>query len=94
MRAAIPTAATDDAAAESYVRLVLALGQHDAAFVDAYYGPPEWRTAAEQQKLSLFDINKRAAVLEVDLRRLPAIAPGDAPMPSCSRCAGSTWPGS
>ena len=51
MRSPIPTAATDDAAAESYVRLVLALGQHDAAFVDAYYGPPEWRTAAEQEKL-------------------------------------------
>jgi hypothetical protein len=78
LRAAIPTAASDDAAAESYVRLVLALGQHDAAFVDAYYGPPEWRTAAEQQKLPLADINKRAAVLEVDLRRLPAIAAGTA----------------
>jgi hypothetical protein len=78
LRSPIPTAATDDAAAESYVRLVLALGQHDAAFVDAYYGPPEWRTAAEQQKLPLADINKRAAVLEVDLRRLPAIAPGTA----------------
>ena len=50
LRAPIPTAATDDAAAESYVRLVLALGQHDAAFVDAYYGPPEWRTAAEQRE--------------------------------------------
>jgi hypothetical protein len=30
--------------AERYVRLVLALGQHDADYVDAYYGPPEWRT--------------------------------------------------
>ncbi len=29
--------------AESYVKLVLALGQHDAAYVDAYYGPPEWK---------------------------------------------------
>ena len=76
MRAPISTAATDDAVAETYVRLVLALGQHDAAFVDAYYGPPEWRTAAEKDKLSLFDINKRAAVLEVDQRRLPPPAPG------------------
>ena len=83
LRAPIPTAATDNAAAESYVRLVLALGQHDAAFVDAYYGPPEWRTAAEQEKRSLSDINKRAAVLEVDLRRLPAIAPWR-PTPSWS----------
>jgi hypothetical protein len=76
LRAPIPTAASDDAAAESYVRLVLALGQLDPAFVDAYYGPPEWRADAEKAKLSLFDINKRAAVLEVDLRRLPALAPG------------------
>ncbi len=76
LRSPIPTAATDDAAAESYVRLVLALGQHDAAFVDAYYGPAEWRTSAEQDKLPLGEINKRAAVLEVDLRRLPAVAAG------------------
>ncbi len=76
LRAAIPTAATDNAAAESYVRLVLALGQHDAAFVDAFYGPPEWRADVEKEKLDLFAINKRAAVLEVDLRRLPAVAPG------------------
>ena len=33
--------------AERYVRLVLALGQHDADYVDAYYGPPEWRREAE-----------------------------------------------
>ena len=29
-----------NALAERYVRLVLALGQHDADYVDAYYGPP------------------------------------------------------
>ena len=29
--------------AERYVRLVLAVGQHDADFVDAYYGPPAWK---------------------------------------------------
>jgi hypothetical protein len=32
--------------AESYVRLVLTVGRHDADYVDAYYGPPEWREAA------------------------------------------------
>ena len=30
-------------AAERYVKLVLALGEHDPDYVDAYYGPPEWR---------------------------------------------------
>lgn len=32
--------------AERYVRLVLAVGQHDADFVDAYYGPDAWKPAA------------------------------------------------
>ena len=31
--------------AESYVRLVLQVGLYDADFVDAYYGPPEWKPA-------------------------------------------------
>ena len=30
--------------AENYVKLVLNIGQYDADFVDAYYGPEEWRT--------------------------------------------------
>ena len=34
----------DGQVAEEYVKLVLALGQHDADYVDAYYGPPEWKT--------------------------------------------------
>ncbi|MGD9903140.1 MAG: hypothetical protein AB7U83_06690 [Vicinamibacterales bacterium] len=76
VRAPIPTAATEDAAAETYVKLVLALGRHDDAFVDAYYGPAEWRTAAAEERASLADINKRAAVLEVDLRRLPPVPAG------------------
>ena len=35
-----------DDLAEHYVKLVLAVGVHDADYVDAYYGPPEWREAA------------------------------------------------
>ncbi len=31
--------------AEAYVKLVLKIGQHDADFVDAYYGPEEWKPA-------------------------------------------------
>ncbi|HEY3271999.1 MAG TPA: hypothetical protein VGJ89_12385 [Geothrix sp.] len=33
--------------AKDYVNLVLAVGRHDANFVDAYYGPPAWKEAAE-----------------------------------------------
>jgi len=32
--------------AKGYVDLVLAVGRHDADFVDAYYGPPSWKEAA------------------------------------------------
>src|SRR5258705_9681530 len=49
--------------AEQYVRLVLAVGQHDADYVDAYYGPPDWRKEAEAQNLSLPEISARAASL-------------------------------
>lgn len=79
MHTAIPMAQSEDVAAETYVRLVLALGQHDQNFVDAYYGSPALRQEAAREAWTLADINKRAAVLEVDLRRLPALtgAPAD-----------------
>src|SRR5436190_15445336 len=34
--------------AEAYVKLVLAMGQHDPDYVDAYYGPPEWKKQAKK----------------------------------------------
>jgi hypothetical protein len=46
---------------ERYVKLVLAVGVHDADYVDAYYGPPEWRTAATEQRRSLADLDADAA---------------------------------
>ena len=49
--------------AEQYVRLVLAVGEHDTDYVDAYYGPAEWRKEAETQKLPLAEIATRAAAL-------------------------------
>jgi len=36
-----------DAVAESYVKLVLAVGRHDALYVDAYYGPPAWKAESD-----------------------------------------------
>ena len=53
--------------AERYVRLVLAVGQHDADYVDAFYGPAEWRKAAEAEKLPLAAIDQQAEGLEKDL---------------------------
>jgi hypothetical protein len=49
-----------DKIAESYVKLVLAMGQHDTDYVDAYYGPSEWKTQAATEKLDLDAIAARA----------------------------------
>src|SRR5262245_626987 len=46
--------------AERYVRLVLAMGQHDPAYVDSYYGPPELKAEAEKGKRPLADIDADA----------------------------------
>ena len=42
--------------AERYVKLVLAMGLHDASYVDAYYGPPAWQQEALDQQASLSGI--------------------------------------
>ena len=67
--------------AERYVRLVLAIGQHDADYVDAYYGPPEWRTEAEQSKTPLAALDQQAAALEGEIAKAPvSVARQDAAM--------------
>jgi hypothetical protein len=52
-----------DDVAEGYVRLVLAVGQHDADFVDAYYGPEAWRPAAGVEPRPIHDLRGDAARL-------------------------------
>jgi hypothetical protein len=56
---------------ESYVKLVLAMGEHDADYVDAYYGPPEWRTSIREKKPSLAEIHSGAAALHDELTATP-----------------------
>ena len=36
-----------NAIAEQYVRASLEMGTHEEGYIDAYYGPPEWKTQAE-----------------------------------------------
>ena len=73
-----PNAGSDmNALAERYVRLVLALGQHDGDYVDAYYGPAEWRTEAERAKVPLTEIDAAAADLAVDLQAITPPASAD-----------------
>ena len=55
--------------AERYVKLVLAMGQHDADYVDAYYGPDAWRAEAEGRQLTLDQIGAEAGALIMELDR-------------------------
>ena len=56
--------------AEGYVKLVLGMGQHDPDYVDAYYGPAEWKKQAEAAKLPLDALGARAAELMARLSAL------------------------
>ena len=56
--------------AEAYVKLVLAVGEHDPDYVDAYYGVEAWRERAKQEKKSLETIKREAAPLIAVLKSL------------------------
>jgi hypothetical protein len=69
-----PATSPLDACAERYVKLVLALGRHDADYVDAYYGPPAWAEEAKATTVPLEELASRSAALVSEL--------GAAPVPS------------
>jgi hypothetical protein len=56
-----------------YVKLVLAVGEHDPSYVDAYYGPPELKEEVQNEKRSLDQIAGDARDLIVSLK---GAAPG------------------
>ena len=44
--------------AEKYVKLTLEIGNYDNLYIDAYYGPKEWKTEAKKLKQKEFPYNK------------------------------------
>ena len=73
--------------AERYVKLVLAVGQHDADYVDAFYGPPEWKAEAERRKLPLPTSTRPPTRLIADI---PPLADADRARRARWRCAATT----
>jgi len=67
-----PSSPTLDALSEDYVRLGLAWGEHDAAYVDAYYGPSEWREQAKRDGASITQLQQRAQALATQLSNTEA----------------------
>ncbi len=56
--------------AEQYVKLVLAVGQHDPDYVDAYHGPEQWLNEVTASKPPLQDILESTRGTLEDLRSL------------------------
>lgn len=59
-----------NAIAEQYVRLVLNVGEHSNAYIDAYYGPEEWKPSV---KVSLDDLLKQSQRLSEALVKFSPI---------------------
>jgi hypothetical protein len=66
----MPDSSATNAIADAYVRLVLAVGGHDEAYVDAYYGPVEWRQQVEAAGKTLAEIRREAEELLLRLAEL------------------------
>ena len=76
--ATAPLARSLDEIAQDYVRLQLAIGEKEAGYIDAYYGPPEWAVAAKQDTRSLTDLSAAMAANRAALTELTMRAKGDA----------------
>lgn len=79
---ATPPAASADlnVLAERYVHLVLEIGAHEEGYIDAYYGPPEWKTEADAHPRSVAQLKMDADALKAELTAAVANAanPADA----------------
>lgn len=60
-----------DIIARDYVAMTLEIGEHEAGYVDAYYGPPEWAAAAKANPRSTAELAAAAAALLLRLEQNP-----------------------
>src|ERR1700686_1336423 len=49
-----------DETAQDYVHLVLEIGAHENGYVDAYFGPPEWRIEAQAHPRNIQELKAEA----------------------------------
>ena len=70
------SAASLDVIGEAFVKLALALGEHDKAFVDAYHGPAEWADTAKSEQRSLANLETDARGLLISISKANADGPG------------------
>jgi len=63
-----PRTPSMDQISERYVKLILAIGEHEPGYVDAYYGPKEWQSALKGNVPSLSLLKREAASLLTALK--------------------------
>lgn len=63
---------TIDEIARAYVSLVLEIDAHESGYVDAYFGPDEWRAAARANPRERSQLKADADTLAASLRQLRA----------------------
>ena len=63
-----------DSIARDYVRMTLEIGEREEGYVDAYYGPPEWREAARANPRTVAELAQAAAALQGRLAAMSALA--------------------
>ena len=70
-KAPLPPPVSLDTLAPAYVKLVLAIGEHDPNYVDAWYGPAEVRAKVKEEKLDLRNLAWHASDLIKALAKVP-----------------------
>ena len=45
-----------DELSRDYMQVQLEIGEHDEGYIDAYYGPPEWRETARANRRDLEEL--------------------------------------
>ncbi|HEX7030174.1 MAG TPA: hypothetical protein VF254_06225 [Gammaproteobacteria bacterium] len=66
-----PPADAMNGIAKRYVHLVLATGEIAPGYVDAYYGPPEWRETVRNEAADREAVLERAQALREELKAVP-----------------------
>jgi hypothetical protein len=59
-------------AGETYVKLALAVGRYDEAYIDSYHGPAKWQEEVDAEGRGLDEIAAQAGELLAQLEALPA----------------------
>ena len=57
--------------AEEYVKLALKIGQHHSSYIDAYYGPKEWKPTGEAVTLSILKSETENLIVKIKQIKLP-----------------------